>query len=193
MGDPKKQRKKYGTPRHPWKAERINEENKIQEEYGLKNKTELWKMDSILKKLKEQAKRLISRAGEQAEKEEQLFRQRLGKMGLISEGVKIENVLDLTVKELLERRLQTQVCRKGFAKSMKQARQFITHGHVLINGKKVNAPSYLLLQGEENTLSFRPRSALSDAEHPERKASGKKPEMKAEESEEESKENDAKE
>ncbi|MBU2638097.1 MAG: 30S ribosomal protein S4 [Nanoarchaeota archaeon] len=191
MGDPKKQRKKYGTPRHPWKAERINEENKIQEEYGLKNKTELWKMDSILKKLKEQAKRLISVSGEQAEKEEQLFRKRLEKMGLISEGVKIENVLDLTVKELLERRLQTQVCRKGFAKSIKQARQFITHGHVLLNGKKVNAPSYLLLHGEENMLTFRPTSALSDAEHPERKLSEKNAAGKAEESEEEK--NDTKE
>ncbi len=184
MGDPKKQRKKYGTPSHPWKAERINKENKIHDDYGLKNKTELWKMDSILKKLKEQAKSLISREGKQAEKEEQLFRQRLEKMGLISDGVKIENVLDLTVKELLERRLQTQICRKGFAKSMRQARQFITHGHVLINNKKVNAPSYLLLQGEENMITFRPTSALSDAEHPERKLSEKKPEAKAEGKEE---------
>lgn len=178
MGDPKKQRRKYSTPMHPWKAERINEESALQKEYGLKNKTELWKMSSALKKLKEQAKALITRTGAQAEKEEALFRKRLEKMGLIGEGVKLENVLDLGVKTILERRLQTQVCRKGLAKSMNQARQFITHGHITLKGRKVNIPSYMLNSGEESLIGFRNSSSLSDAEHPERKISGTAPEEK---------------
>ena len=49
MGDPKKQRKKYETPLHPWQGERILAEKKIMEEYGLKNKKEIWKMNSMLR------------------------------------------------------------------------------------------------------------------------------------------------
>lgn len=196
MGDPKKPRKKYDTPMHPWKSERINEENKLEKEYGLKTKTELWKMSSKLKKIKAQAKQLITKTGKQAEKEEQLFRKRLEKLGLVAEGAKLENVLDLSVKDLLEKRLQTQVCRRGFAKSMKQARQFITHGHVMLNTKKLTSPSYILLAGQEAMITFRPTSGLADAEHPERKVALKKGEekadIKAEEKEEaEEKENDS--
>ena len=172
---------------HPWKSERINEESGIEKEYGLKNKTEIWKMKSIMKKIKVQAKALITKTGKQAEKEEQLFRKRLEKMGLIQEGAKLENVLDLSVKEILERRLQTHVFRRGFAKSMNQARQFITHGHITLNNKKVTAPSYILAAGEEANIVFRPTSTLADAEHPERKVSLKKGDAaaKAEEKEEE--------
>lgn len=191
MGDPRKQRKKYEPPMHPWKAERIIEESGLEKEYGLKNKTEVWKMKSIMKKIKTQAKALITKTGKQAEKEEQLFRKRLEKMGLIQEGVKIENVLDLGVKEILERRLQTQVFRRGFAKSIDQARQFITHGHITLNNKKVTAPSYILAAGEEANIVFRSTSTLADAEHPERKVHLKKGdieskvEVKAEEEESE--------
>lgn len=180
MGDPRKQRKKYTPPMHPWKAERINEENKLQEEYGLKNKTEIWKMSSKLKRIKAQAKALITKTGKQAEKEEQLFRKRLEKLGLMAEGTKLENVLDLGVKDILERRLQTHVCRRGFAKSMKQARQFITHGHVMLNNRKITSPAYILLAGQEAMISFRPTSHLADAEHPERKVALKKGEHKEE-------------
>lgn len=188
MGDPRKQRKKYETPMHPWKTERITEESGLEKEYGLKNKTEIWKMKSILKKIKVQAKALITKTGKQAEKEELLFRKRLEKMGLVQEGAKLENALDLSVKEILERRLQTQVYRRGLAKSIDQARQFITHGHVMLNEKKVTAPSYILAAGEEAKIVFRSASTLADAEHPERKVALKKGDAaaKAEVKEEES-------
>jgi small subunit ribosomal protein S4 len=181
MGDPRKQRKKYEPPMHPWKSERITEESGLEKEYGLKNKTEVWKMKSIMKKIKSQAKALITKTGKQAEKEEQLFRKRLEKMGLMQEGAKLENVLDLSVKEILERRLQTQVFRRGFAKSIDQARQFVTHGHITLNNKKVTAPSYILAAGEEASIVFRPTSSLADAEHPERKVALKKGDVAAKE------------
>ena len=69
MGDPIKHRKKYSKPSHPWQRERIEEEKGIMKEYGLKNKKELWKMESKLKTFSQQAKRLITEKGEQAEKE----------------------------------------------------------------------------------------------------------------------------
>jgi small subunit ribosomal protein S4 len=53
---------------------------------------------------------------------------------------------------MLERRLDNAVWRSGFASSRSQARQIVLHGHVLIDGKKVNIPSYLVDVGEEIAL-----------------------------------------
>lgn len=53
---------------------------------------------------------------------------------------------------MLERRLDNAVTRAGFAGSRAQARQLVLHGHVQVNGKKVNIPSYLVTAGEEITL-----------------------------------------
>jgi small subunit ribosomal protein S4 len=53
---------------------------------------------------------------------------------------------------LLERRLDNVVYRAGIASSRAQARQLVLHGHVRINGKKVNIPSYLVTVGEEIVL-----------------------------------------
>ncbi|MCX6706616.1 MAG: 30S ribosomal protein S4, partial [Candidatus Woesearchaeota archaeon] len=60
MGDPKKTRKKYYTPHHPWNRTRIDEERIIKIEYGMKNKREIFKMSSLLKDFKGQAKKLIA-------------------------------------------------------------------------------------------------------------------------------------
>jgi len=49
---------------------------------------------------------------------------------------------------LLERRLDNVVYRMGFATTRRFARQLVTHGHVLVNGKKVNIPSYLVKEGD---------------------------------------------
>lgn len=53
---------------------------------------------------------------------------------------------------LLERRLDTVVRRAGFAGSQAQARQLVLHGHVRVNGRKVNIPSYQVSLNEEITL-----------------------------------------
>lgn len=49
---------------------------------------------------------------------------------------------------LLERRLDNVVYRLQFAQTRAQARQFVSHGHILVNGKKVNIPSYLIKKDE---------------------------------------------
>ena len=54
---------------------------------------------------------------------------------------------------LLERRLDNVVYRLGFGSSRAQARQFVLHGHILVNGKKVNVPSYLVDVNDEITIS----------------------------------------
>ena len=58
-------------------------------------------------------------------------------------GITGENLL-----QMLERRLDNVVYRLGFASSRAQARQFVRHGHILVDGKRVNIPSYLVNTGQ---------------------------------------------
>ncbi len=59
---------------------------------------------------------------------------------------------------LLERRLDNVVTRLGFATSRPQARQMITHGHLLVNGKKLDIPSYLVRPGDQIKIKNREHS-----------------------------------
>ncbi len=174
MGDPKKLKKKYSTPIHPWQAERIEEERNLFREYGFKNKKEIWKMNSILRNFFRQAKRLTATKIEQSEKEKIQLLSRLKRLGLLPEAALIDDVLDISLKDLLERRLQTIVFRKGLARSMNQARQFIVHKHITIGDKKITVPNYLVSKAEENLISFSGKSSLANPDHPERKQEEKK-------------------
>lgn len=58
-----------------------------------------------------------------------------------------------TLVQLLETRLDNMVYRLGLAKSRTMARQFVSHRHVLVNGKKVNIPSYKVKEGDVLTLT----------------------------------------
>ncbi len=149
MGDPKKQRKKFSKPSHPWQKERIAAERGISRQYGLRRKYEIWKMDSMLKKFLHRAKTIIGERTSQSEMEKKQLLNRLYLLGLIKKDSKVEDVLNLTLKDILERRLQTLVCRKNIAKTMPQARAFITHEHIAINNKKITTPSYLVSIEEE--------------------------------------------
>ena len=168
MGDPKKHRKEYKTPIHPWQKDRIDEEKPLVRAYGLRNKKEIWKMNSLLKNFKAHAKRLVVEQGEQAEKEKENLLKRLYKLGLLEEGLGLPTVLGIRLEDVLERRLQTQLVRRGLARTVKQARQMITHSHVMVNNKKIDAPSYLVSKVEEATIVFAPNSNFFDMEHPER-------------------------
>ena len=179
MGDPRKQRKKYKGPNHPWQRKRIEEERIIKKEYGLKNKKEIWKASSILRRSNIQAKKLISeknKGNPQAEIEEKQLIGRLYKLGLLNEDAKLDDVLSLELKDILNRRLQTFVYKKGLCLTPKQARQFIVHGCIFVNGRKISVPSYLVGREEELTITFNPNSSLASDEHPER---AKKLEIKA--------------
>ncbi|HII71954.1 TPA: 30S ribosomal protein S4, partial [Candidatus Woesearchaeota archaeon] len=144
MGDPKKHRKKYATPMHPWQRNRIDEERELKKEYGFKNKTEIWKMVSFLRDAKSQAKKLVTLTGRQADMEKELLLARLRRYGLLSPDAVLDKILSISLRDVLERRLQTQVYKKGLANSVNQARQFITHKHILVGGKIVTSPSYML-------------------------------------------------
>lgn len=69
-------------------------------------------------------------------------------------GITGENLL-----KLLERRLDNAVFRLGFAASRPEARQMVTHGHLMVNGRKVTVPSYLVKVGD--VMEFKPTSKLA--------------------------------
>jgi len=195
MGDPKKTRKKYKTPSHPWQKTRLEDENEIAIAYGLKNKEEIWKMLSVLKGFTNQHKTLVALSSDQAKKERTDLMDKLSRLGLLAEGANPGDILNLTIRDVLERRLQTFVFRKGFAKSAKQARQFIVHEHIMIGDKPITSPSYLVNADEEAKITFVSTSALASTEHPERyvdEGLAKKP-KKGEETEESSEEKPVKE
>ena len=78
------------------------------------------------------------------------------------------DVLALKVEQQLDRRLQTQVLRKGLARTPKQARQFITHGHIAIGGQRVTVPGYRVTREEEPEIGYYEVSPLTNEVHPER-------------------------
>lgn len=174
MGDPKKKRKKFSKPPRLWQKERIEGEKALVKEYGFKNKQEIWKMSSILRNFSNQAKVLISLKTPQAEKEKKQLLHKLQNLGLIKKTAQMEDVLGITLRDVLERRLQTLVLKKGMANSIKQARQFITHEHIAVGEKKITVPSYLVSVKEEGVLSFATDSGLADSQHPERVLKRKK-------------------
>ncbi len=154
MGDPKRQRKKFSKPTHPWQRERILAEKEILNKYGLRRKYEIRKMDSVLKKFLNRAKIIIGERTAQSEMEKGQLMSRLYKLGLLEKNSRLEDVLNLTLKDILERRLQTLVCRKQLAKTMLQARQFITHEHICVDNKKITTPSYLVSIDEESKIKL---------------------------------------
>ncbi|MBS3095445.1 30S ribosomal protein S4 [Candidatus Woesearchaeota archaeon] len=168
MGSIKKQSKKYSPPSHPWQRERLEEERKLSKEYGVKNKKEIWKASYMLGRFKRVAKKLIASSSSQGDVEKRQLIDRLKKYGLADDGTRMENVLNLNVNDIMNRRLQTIVYRGNMARSIEQARQFIVHGHVIIEGRKVTTPSYLVLKREETNVIFDPSSSLASNEHPER-------------------------
>lgn len=166
MGDPKKQRKKYATPRFPWRTDVLQWELKLLGQYGLRNKHELWRHETMLSKFRGIARSLIGKTPEERGRMEEELLTRLKKLGVIHETAVLDDVLDLTVEDILERRLQTIVLRKGLAKTFHQARQLITHGHIVIGNRRVTVPSYLVTREEEKQIAYSPRSPLANASHP---------------------------
>jgi small subunit ribosomal protein S4 len=95
---------------------------------------------------------------------------RLKKLGVLNETAVLDNVLDLSIEDMLERRLQTLVFRKGLARTIFQSRQLITHGHVTIGNRRVTVPSYIVSKEEEEKVMYSPQSMLTNETHPLRQA-----------------------
>jgi len=169
----KRKHKSYSRPKRPFEKIRIEEEGKIRTEFGLKNKREIWKAEAKVSSMREKAKNLISSGPEE---QKALFK-RLQKVGLKVNS--IADVLSLDKKDILKRRLQTILVAKKLANTPKQARQFITHKKVLVDGETVSIPSYVVPTELENKISLR------DIKKTKKKTKEEAPKEKADEGTEE--------
>jgi small subunit ribosomal protein S4 len=152
MGDPHKAKKTFRRPRMIWTTDQLNAELYIMGSYGLRNKRELWKAETEVARIRNQARALLALSAElRAEKEKRLLNF-LNRLGLAREGATLDDILNLKVEDLLERRLQTVVMKKIGTNSPYQARQIVSHGHVSIGNRKVNIPGYVVKTEEENLI-----------------------------------------
>jgi len=151
MGDIKRKRKLFSRPKKLFDRTRMDEENVLIKRYGLKNKREIWKAKTAVSKLRRRAKGLIGKDME----EQQKFFDKLNKVGM--KITDVSDVLALTEESVFERRLQTMLVRKKLATTPKGARQLIVHKNVLVDGKVVNIPSFVVTKEMEDKLSLKER------------------------------------
>jgi len=171
MGKPKFSRKKYETPSHPWKEQRIRDENELVKKYGLKNKREIWKAQTSLRKYRGQARELLAKIDSndpQIKKESDQLIIHLTRYSVLPLNSTLDDVLALDTEALLARRLQTLTYLKGLANTPSQARQLISHGHIAIGDRRITIPSYKVTKDEENMIIYTADSALNDLAHPAR-------------------------
>lgn len=168
MGDPRKKHNLYRKPMKMWDSERMQEESVLVKEYGLRRKKELWRTNGLVSKYTAKAKKLIKAIDDDSENEKVFLVNKLQNLNILSNGSKVEDVLAIKMRDFLERRLQTLVFRKGLARTILQARQFIIHGHIKVNEHVVISPSFLITKNNEEKITFNDLSTLVDEEHPER-------------------------
>ncbi|KCZ71688.1 ribosomal protein S4/S9 [Candidatus Methanoperedens nitroreducens] len=175
MGYPGKDRKSYDTPKHPWQAARMASEVELVKRYGLRNRKEVWKTHSSLKNYRELARKLLAESAKgklagNVKTDSDNILSRLKRYGLLKTDAGLDDILSLDVTNFLERRLQTQVHKQGLANTVKQARQFIVHGHISVGGRRVTVPGYLVSMDEELRINYYGSSPLFGEGHPSRPA-----------------------
>ncbi|MCQ1535541.1 30S ribosomal protein S4 [Methanosarcina sp. KYL-1] len=176
MAYPGKKSKSYETPKHPWQEARMATEVELVKAYGLRNKKEVWKAASMLRMYRSEARNLLAKFAEGKEggleghlktQSEEIL-SKLIRYGITKSDANIDDILSLKTENILERRLQTQVLRLGLARTILQARQFITHGHIAVNGRKATIPGMLISRDDEMHIEYYGSSPLIAESHPER-------------------------
>lgn len=182
MGDPKNPRRNWRKPKRPLNYELKMEELKTLGTFGLKTKRELWKAHTELSRLRHQARSLLALREEVRQEKEPVLMNSLRRVGLVKDNSTLDDVLNLQVNDLLARRLQTVVLKKLGFKTPYQARQAVSHGHVMIGDRVVTVPSYVVTTDEEKNVRLAPESSLKEILE---KAEKQKVESKPADSEEE--------
>jgi small subunit ribosomal protein S4 len=158
---PIRKHKKYSKPRRAYDKQRIEQEDGLVKQYGLKSKREIWKSEAAIKDIRERAKSLLTKSDEEQKK----FIDKLNIMGFRVEN--IADILALNKEDYLKRRLQSIIVKQKIANTPKHARQLIAHKHIAINGKKINSPSYVVRTDEEDKITLTIVKKLKEEKAPE--------------------------
>ena len=162
MGDTKNFRRVWKKPKRPLNFDLKMEELKILGTFGLKTKRELWKTRTELSRVRNQARSLLALRQEVREKEEPILLNSLSKVGYVQPDATLDDVLNLEIDDLFSRRLQTVVQKKFYFKTPYQARQAVSHGHVLVGDRIVNIPSYVVSVDEEPNVKLTSESVFNE-------------------------------
>ena len=161
MGDTKNFRRVWKKPKRPFNFDLKMEELKLLGTFGLKTKRELWKARTELSRVRNQARSLLALTQDIRDKEEPILMNSLSRIGLVEQNATLDDVLNLEINDLLSRRLQTIIMNKFYFKTPYQARQAISHGHVMIGDRIVNIPSYVVKVDEEDKVKLTPESIFN--------------------------------
>ena len=162
MGDTKNFRRVWKKPKRPLNFDLKMDELKILGTFGLKTKRELWKVRTELSRVRNQARSLLALRQDVREQKEPILMNSLSKVGYVQSDATLDDVLNLEINDLLGRRLQTIVQKKFYFKTPYQARQAVSHGHVLIGDQIVNIPSYLVKVDEEDKVKLTSESVFNE-------------------------------
>jgi small subunit ribosomal protein S4 len=154
LGDPKKARKQYSRPRSPWRADQLAQELYLLGTFGLRNKRELWKAQTQLSSVRKQARTLLAATEVIRLREEKKLLDSLRRRGLVGEAATLDDILSLTVEDVLTRRLQTMVFKKGMALSPLHSRQLIGHGHITVGNRIITIPGYEVGSAEDGVIKL---------------------------------------
>jgi small subunit ribosomal protein S4 len=163
LGDPKKARKQYSRPRSPWRADQLAQELYLLGTFGLRNKRELWRAQTQLSSVRKQARTLLAATQAVRLREEKKLLDSLRRRGLVGEAASLDDILSLTVEDVLSRRLQTMVFKKGMALSPLHSRQLIVHGHVTVGDRVITIPGYEVGSQEEGRVKLTGREESPSA------------------------------
>ena len=162
MGDTKNFRRVWKKPKRPLNFDLKMEELKILGTFGLKTKRELWKARTELSRVRNQARSLLALRQDVRDREEPILLKSLSRVGYVEPDATLDDVLNLELSDLFSRRLQTVVQKKFFFKTPYQARQAVSHGHILIGDRIVNIPSYVVSIDEEPKVKLTTESIFNE-------------------------------
>lgn len=143
------------TPRKPYDKDRLLQELKTVGDYALRNKRETWRVQLTLAKMRKAARLLLTLQEDDPRRtfEGDALIRRIVKLGLLKDNErKLDYVLGLTIGQFLDRRLQTQVAKRGLARGLHQSRVMIRQRHIAVGKQLVNIPSYMVRVSSEQHI-----------------------------------------
>ena len=155
------------TPKVMFERERFDRELRLAGVYGLKCKTEIYRVHTMLGKLRSSARMLLMR--EESDVKRQLqgasLLRKLHRLGILpSDQDKLEFVLALKEENILDRRLQTIVHKKNLARSVHHARILILQKMIRVGKQVVNSPSFLVRVDSENQVQYAENTPITNPE-----------------------------